>query len=57
MRHTLENDKKVTPREVEKNTEKEEEEEDNPNRLSARQELPFLTLPSVQENKRGGGGG
>ena len=40
------------------NTEKEEEEQEgNPNRLSARQELPFLTLPSVQENKRRGGEG
>lgn len=52
MRRTLGTDKTLHPgkwREdnTEKEEEVEEEEEGNPNRLSARQELPFLTLPSA----------
>lgn len=49
MRHTLEKDKMASGSEEEIIQKKEEveEEEGNPNRLSARQELPFLTLPSV----------
>lgn len=35
----------------------EDEEKDNPNTLFARQELPFLTLPSAYESKRQRGGG
>lgn len=35
---------------------KSEEEEGNLNTTFARQELPFLTLPSVQQNERRGGG-
>lgn len=37
--------------------EEEVEEEGNPNRPSARQELPFLTLPSAQDSEEGGGEG
>lgn len=35
----------------------EDEEKDNSNTLFARQELPFLTLPSAYESKRQQGGG
>ncbi len=52
MRRTLRKDKTLHPgkwREDNTEEEKEEVEEEggNPNRLSARQELPFLTLPSA----------
>ena len=59
MRRTFEKDTQGNEEEVtqRRKEEVEVEEESNPNRLSARQELPFLTLPSTFEDERWGGGG
>lgn len=55
VKHTLEKTQKKCREDKTGNVKEMGKEQGNPNRLSARQELPLLTLPSAKESRGGGG--